>query len=148
MESRRKAQEAGFTLIEVLISLTILAIGLLGLALFQVTAIKGNAIASKSSIALQLSQDKLEWFRGQPWAGVTSSNGAIIDNSTIADVYATLPGNPGGDNVVRAGTPFYRVWRVSTVVGALKTVTVWTCWLDENNVWHNVMLAVNLADLS
>jgi len=140
--------EAGFSLIEVLVALTILAVGLLGLALLQTTAIKGNAIASKSSIAVQVAQDKLEWFRNQPWAGITSSNGGTIgDNATSAAVYATLPGNPGGDSVVVGGTTFSRVWAVTPVTGNLRTVTVWACWMDEKSVWHNVMLSSDLANL-
>lgn len=140
--------EAGFSLIEVLVALTILAIGLLGLALLQTTAIKGNAIASKSTIATQVAQDKLEWFRNQAWTGITSSNGGTItDNVAAATVYGTLPGNPGGDDVLVGGTTFYRVWAVTPVTGTLRTVTVWACWKDDKGAWHNVMLSTDLANL-
>jgi len=143
------APEAGFSLIEVLVALTILAIGLLGLALLQTTAIKGNAIASKSTIATQVAQDKVEWFRNQSWANVTSSNGGTIsDNATAAAVYATLPGNPGGDSALVGGTTFYRVWAVTpNAADTLRTVTVWACWKDDKGAWHNVMLSTDLADL-
>jgi prepilin-type N-terminal cleavage/methylation domain-containing protein len=158
MERRRNGHspEAGFSLIEVLIALSILAIGLLGLALLQTTAIKGNAIASKSSIATQVAQDKLEWFRNRPWPEITSSNsGTITDNVTPAVVYGTLPGNPGGDNVIVGGTKYFRVWAVRASNGSvvldntdtLRTVTVWACWTDERGAWHNVMLSTNLANL-
>jgi type IV pilus assembly protein PilV len=139
-----KNGEAGFSLIEVLVALTILAVGLLGLALLQTSAIKGNAIASKSSIAVQVAQDKLEWFRSQPFAGIASS-GTISDNATATAVYATLP--PGGDNVVVGGTTFYRVWAVRPVTTTLKTVTVWACWKDDRAAWHNVMLSSDIANL-
>ena len=45
MVGRKLRRNEGFSLIEVLVALVILAVGLLGLALFQTTAIKGNAIA-------------------------------------------------------------------------------------------------------
>ena len=65
--------EEGFSLIEVLVALTILSVGLLGLAMFQVTAIKGNAIASKWTVATELAQDRLERFRHVDWTSIQSS---------------------------------------------------------------------------
>jgi type IV pilus assembly protein PilV len=140
-----KNGEAGFSLIEVLVALTILAVGLLGLALLQTSAIKGNAIASKSSISVQVAQDKLEWFRSQPFSGLTSS-GTLSDNATATAVYNTLPASPG-DTVVVGGTTFYRVWAVRTVTATLNTVTVWACWKDDRAAWHNVMLSSDIANL-
>jgi prepilin-type N-terminal cleavage/methylation domain-containing protein len=137
-----KNGESGFSLIEVLIAVTILAIGLLGLALMQTTAIKGNAIASKSSVAVQAAQDKLEWFRTQPFTGITSSG---ISDAATSVVYTSTPG--GGDTVVVGGTTFYRVWAVRTVTATLKTVSVWAYWMDDNSAWHNVMLSSNIAQL-
>ncbi|NNG45628.1 MAG: prepilin-type N-terminal cleavage/methylation domain-containing protein, partial [Deltaproteobacteria bacterium] len=69
-------KQDGFSLIEAMVALTILAVGLLALALLQTTAIKGNALAAKSTVATQLSQDQLEAFRHTAWATLTSSAAA------------------------------------------------------------------------
>ena len=53
-------QEEGYTLIEILIAITVLAFGLLAVATMQVTAIKTNAIASGISQGLTLGQAKVE----------------------------------------------------------------------------------------
>ena len=55
-----KLKQEGFTLVEILIAIAILAFGLLAVATMQVRAIKTNAIASGISQGLTLGQAKVE----------------------------------------------------------------------------------------
>jgi len=138
--------EEGFSLVEVLVSLSILAVGLLSLALLQVTAIKGNAGASKSTIAAELAQTKLELFRRDAWSAIVDSTNTTFDGGTIP-IYASVPAD-AGDNVTVRGTTFYRIWRVlPNTTGSLKTVTVWSCWQDDRGNWHSVMLVTQRANV-
>jgi type IV pilus assembly protein PilV len=137
-------RKEGFSLIEVLIALVILAIGLLGLALFQTTAIKGNAIAAKWTVATGLAQDRLERFRHAGWTSIQSSvpAGFVPGTQPLQSAYSSLGGGVGDNTVVR-GTTYFRVWDVTpatTTANTLTTITVWCCWLDEFSKWHNVML--------
>ena len=52
--------EKGFTLIEILIAITILSIGLLAVATMQVSAITGNSLASDLTEATTLASEKVE----------------------------------------------------------------------------------------
>ncbi|MBI5906383.1 MAG: prepilin-type N-terminal cleavage/methylation domain-containing protein [Deltaproteobacteria bacterium] len=140
-------RQEGFSLIEVLVALVILAVGLLGLAVFQVTAIKGNAIASKWTVGTELAQDRLERFRHVGWDNIVSSAaGGFTAGPPPAPVYANLPA-AAGDNTTVRGTRFYRVWSVTTDTPSLKTITVWSCWQDDQAVWHNVMLVTQRSNI-
>ena len=55
-----KKNQNGFTLIEVLIGMTVFAIGILGVAAMQISAIEGNSYSSHLSEASTISQDKIE----------------------------------------------------------------------------------------
>ncbi len=139
--------EDGFSLIEVMVALTILAVGLLALALLQTTAIKGNSLAAKSTVATQLSQDQLEQFRHTAWASIGSSPVAGYNTGTMTPVYTNLPGSQGNSTTAR-GTTYYRVWLVTPALPAtLRTITVWTCWQDQRQNWHNVMLQTQRSDI-
>jgi type IV pilus assembly protein PilV len=138
--------EEGFSLIEVLVALTILAVGLLSMAILQVTAIKGNAGAWKSTIATDLAQTKLELFRRDAWTAIDNSTNTTFDLGTTP-IYASVPSN-AGDSVPVRGTTFYRIWRVlPNSTDSLKTITVWTCWQDDRGNWHSVMLVTQRANV-
>ena len=63
-EMKSKLDNSGVGLLEVLISMIILAIGLLGLAPMIVTSIEGNVIARDHSTASTLVKQKVEYFEG------------------------------------------------------------------------------------
>jgi type IV pilus assembly protein PilV len=55
--SKRKRHEQGFTLLEIMIAVSILATGLLAVASLQVTSIRGNAFASGVTEGTALASD-------------------------------------------------------------------------------------------
>ena len=69
----------GFTLIEVLITMVILAVGLLGMGALVVSVIQGNAQSNKITTATTLAQDRLEEIKtvGYTLASKTENYGEI-----------------------------------------------------------------------
>ena len=61
-------KEEGFTLIEVLIALTIFAVGLLGVAAMQTSAIKVNSTAGKLTNLSTWGMDKIEELSALPYS--------------------------------------------------------------------------------
>ncbi len=62
----------GFTLIEVIIAISILTIGILAVASMQISAINGNESASNLTGATTWGQDKVEELLALPYANVTT----------------------------------------------------------------------------
>jgi len=58
-----RKKQAGFTLLEVLVAMVILAIGLLGLTALQIVAVKGNTYSNEMTHAAMLARQKFEQFR-------------------------------------------------------------------------------------
>ncbi|HZD54989.1 MAG TPA: prepilin-type N-terminal cleavage/methylation domain-containing protein [Candidatus Aquicultoraceae bacterium] len=139
--------DGGFSLVEVLVAITILVVGLLGLALMQTTAIKANALASRSAIATRLAQDRLEQFKSAVFPAIVSSPTAGYDTGTMTPRYENLPEAAGDSPPPVQGTTFSRVWLVNDVSPTLKRITVWVCWQDDRRIWHNVMLVTQRSDV-
>ena len=77
----------GFSLIEVLIALTILAIGLLAIASLQVTSVRGNFFSNSLMQATYVAQDRLEFLKNLPFSDPLLSTGNRVDGTTkISDL--------------------------------------------------------------
>jgi len=61
-----RSTESGFTLAEVLIALTIFAIGLLALASMQVMSLRGNATSQRVTASTALAEGAMEWLQSLP----------------------------------------------------------------------------------
>jgi len=67
--------QRGFSLIEVLIAMTIFAIGVLALAEMQITAIRGNAFSSTTTDGTTLAQDRIEQLMNAPYDDANLNSG-------------------------------------------------------------------------
>jgi prepilin-type N-terminal cleavage/methylation domain-containing protein len=106
----------GFTLIEVLISLVILAISLLALAGLMTTTTKNNSVGGRLTEAATLAQDKLEELRAVSW-----------DN---------IPLNQTNDTpVTRPGIQYDRTWiaRLNATNADIKEIEITVRWTDATS---------------
>ena len=85
---QHKAQN-GFTLIEVMIALVILAGGLLALMTLQIVSIRANAFSSEMTYAGMLAQRRLEQIRNTAYASITP--GTVTDIVPASDATKGMP---------------------------------------------------------
>ena len=126
---RKSRNEKGFTLLEILVALSILSIGLLGMAGLTTSIIHGNTLSKKVTTATTLGQDRMEDLRRLGYSGTPSE----IDTTT-EEPYNSIP-----------DYPFYRRVTFIDVKNpslGMKTVTVTVFWnSDARSVALQTILA-------
>jgi type IV pilus assembly protein PilV len=92
----------GFSLVEVLIALLILAISLLALAGLMVTTTRNSSFGGHMTEASTFAQDKLEQLRVSPWAGVATGNDTTQGSTgiTYARNWTVTPNGDGNQRWV------------------------------------------------
>lgn len=151
MTKKLFSNEKGFTLLEILIAITILSVGLLALAEMTVYVIRSNAAGNKITKATVMAEDKLEQLRNlfhtDPTNTTLSNGGDNNDVSTNIHSNTALFTSPDHTDTcdsscsVTISTTPQRVWNVAdnTPVSGMKTVTVIVGWKDSIN--HFVALS-------
>jgi type IV pilus assembly protein PilV len=122
-------EQGGFTLVEVLIAISILTVGLLAVGTMQISAIRGNGLSDNTTIALTLAEDKMEDLLGKSYTNGDLTNGNHVEGNIDES------GQPGGF--------FRRTWNVTdnvppTAPTDFKEITMTVSWADNK---HHVSLA-------
>jgi prepilin-type N-terminal cleavage/methylation domain-containing protein len=81
--------EKGFTLVEVLIGLVILAIGILAIAGMQITSIRGSSFSNNLTQASVIAQERLEFLKSLPLTDASLNTGDYNDLPNVR--VCTLP---------------------------------------------------------
>ncbi|MFQ5673175.1 MAG: prepilin-type N-terminal cleavage/methylation domain-containing protein [Nitrospinales bacterium] len=119
------ADARGLTLLEVLITITILSIGFLGTASLVTTFVQKNAQVKRITAATTLIQDKIEAFKSATFSSITNGSETNIDSRG------------------QAGGPYSRSWVVTTS-GLVKTITVTVTWsIGASNKSRSMTTAIS-----
>lgn len=125
---RAVRNENGFTLLDNLISLSILSVVMLGLVGLATIVITGNATSKSRTVALTLVQDKIEDTRRSGY------NYTLTANTTVTEPYNSIIGYPLFQRVT--------VTQVNTPGIGMQTVTVTVYWdSDAYSVTLSMLLA-------
>lgn len=143
-------QENGFSLLEVLIALVILAIGLLAIAQMQITAIKGNAYGSEMTSASSLASNTLERLMALPYPNVAPLTGPPPDASSTSVAASIVGGTLDPLGAIEGGINNQNYTRAYWVVdnspyAGMRQITVRVAWTDSNNRVKNVTMATQKA---
>ena len=147
---KRCKDHEGFTLLEVLIALTILSVSLLGLAAMSASVIRGNAFSDEMTIAANLAQDQMDRLLSLPFdtgnqrdvsASNNSANGGNLFDTAVTDY---VENNVDDQGNVGGGT-FTRIWNIEDNAATnTKTVVVivsWTGKLGGIDITRNVTVS-------
>lgn len=92
MRARTRSRNSGFTLLEILVTLVILALGVTALSQAFSTGILTSTDIENVDLALNVAQAKLEEIRNTSFAGIASSGPTADPNFSNFNVTAAVSG--------------------------------------------------------
>ncbi len=100
----------GFTLVEVLVAMSIAAVGFLGLAATHVTSMRATVFGRNVSLAISIANETIETLRRRPYAEIATASPSTV---------------------VREGISFTSTTTVAALGTSSKRVTMGIGWTDR-----------------
>jgi len=131
---RRSRTSGGFTLIEVMIAIGILAFGLLALTTMQIKAMHGGNRGRHASNAAAIAENKMEQLQQDAWASIPDTGGFVAD--------------PAAQNAValESGSSNERTYNVSYQITDIeatftRAIDVTVSWTEEGGENRSITLS-------
>ncbi|MDC7707402.1 type IV pilus modification PilV family protein [Vogesella indigofera] len=129
----RAGHQTGFSLLEMLITIIVLASGLLAIGSMYGAILNANTLSKQRSEAVVLAEKKLEELRGQSYASLVSATDTVTAASSSG-----------------SSANYQRSWSVAAASGGLtyKDVGVTVTWTDSKNQSQNIVLSTRISNVS
>jgi len=137
MEARigqARQRTSGFTLIEVMIVVSILAFGLLALSAMQIKAMHGSGRGRHMTSAAAIAENKMEQLQQDPWATIADTSGFVTDPVEQNDVQLA-----GGTMNERAYGVSYQITDLEATF--TRAIDVQVSWTEEGGEARSVTLS-------
>jgi type IV pilus assembly protein PilV len=133
--------QKGFTLLEVIVSISILTIGLLAVASMQVSAIRGNASAYGITEATSWASDRIEKLTVLPYGHADLQDTDGDGSAGLEDASEATDDNPNPPPTHGKYKVYWNV-AVDDTADGTKTVNVIVTWAD-----HGIQKRVSIRNI-
>ena len=131
---QRSRTSGGFTLIEVMIAIGILAFGLLALTTMQIKAMHGGNRGRHASNAAAIAENKMEQLQQDPWASIPDTGGFVADPAAQNNVQLD-----GASSNERTYNVSYQITDLEATFTRAIDVTV--SWTEEGGENRSITLS-------
>ena len=132
-------KERGFSLVEVMITFLLIGVSVLGLIKLQTYIEQKADFALHSIEALNLAEQKLEWFRTR---GALTPDASFNVASYDSDIVS------GTEQARNLYTLTWTVTEPNSLFGSVKTVDIEASWFDRQGNKHAVKLHTMISKFS
>jgi pilin/secretion family protein with methylation motif len=124
LDARTRNREAGFTLIEALISIVILSFGIIAVTNLFLVAASSNQIGSYNTVAAAEATEVMERLRRVPFTTLAppanTTSGSLVADLPAANL-PPVPPSPSEPDVFLGGVPQFNMYRDVGRIGRVRT---------------------------